>query len=464
MPSEESPHARPETSGTVTRVPWPSVTGAQLEELLHGLLEAMGASSLTWRAGSVSGVTASDGGRDLDAVLDRPSPDGELDRQRWWVECKGRSETVERSAVQNAVLDASANTDVDVLVVATNSRFSNPTRDWVSERTRSFPRPVVKLWDRDRLDRLVRQYPTVVARVLPQALPDEDRLRLLVARFEELGEEPTLLDLEFFWGRQNWLMEQESEPPSRAIAMFLYTEGVSFPRARQWWKVLQSADIPAALITALINLPNRLFSALPRPLEQIRMLASAGRITTACLALMPAIDELVLNPWSIVSGGEDVSDNTEVLQAWQTDILRPILAFVQSDLIDACSRDCTRVTADNPHEIESLSASNFWKAMFEVGMESDDRVIVVESTGEPCTVGLNVESGCPLIISNSDLSCEQIVRSLAEILQFRKANPDDTAAEGSFRQEKGPMRLTLLGRHATSWNFARVDPNETDSA
>jgi hypothetical protein len=78
-------------------------------------------------------------------------PDGELDRQRWWVECKGRTETVERGAVQQAALDASARVDVDILVIATNSRFSNPTRDWVAERARSYPRPIIKLWDRDNL-------------------------------------------------------------------------------------------------------------------------------------------------------------------------------------------------------------------------------------------------------------------------------------------------------------------------
>src|SRR5690349_13202612 len=91
---------------TVTETLWRSVTGAQLEELLYGLLDAMGASNLVWRAGSVAGVNAADGGRDLEAVFDRPSPDGDLDRQRWWIECKGRSETVERSAVQQELMDA----------------------------------------------------------------------------------------------------------------------------------------------------------------------------------------------------------------------------------------------------------------------------------------------------------------------------------------------------------------------
>lgn len=106
--SGQASESQSDVSPTSTRVPWRTVTGVQLEELLYGLLDAMGASSLVWRAGSATGVTASDGGRDLEAVFDRPSPDGELDRQRWWVECKGRSRTVERLAVQEAEYRCSA--------------------------------------------------------------------------------------------------------------------------------------------------------------------------------------------------------------------------------------------------------------------------------------------------------------------------------------------------------------------
>jgi Restriction endonuclease len=242
----ESSQAGSETPGdvspTVTRVPWRVVTGAQLEELLHGLLDAMGASSLVWRAGSATGVTASDGGRDLEAVFDRPSPDGELDRQRWWIESKGRTRTVEPSAVQEAVLNAAGRTDIDVLVVATNSRFSNPTRDWIEEWARSHPRPLVKLWDKGQLDRLVRRYPTVVARTFPQALDDKERLELLTARFFEFGERPTEQDLNYFWERRDWLAAQESGIFCRAVAMFLYVEGVPLQRIRQWWRLLRAVS------------------------------------------------------------------------------------------------------------------------------------------------------------------------------------------------------------------------------
>lgn len=455
--SPEDGEVPAEASPTVTRVPWRTVTGAQLEELLYGLLEAMGATSLIWRAGSVNGVTASDGGRDLEAVFDRPSPDGELDRQRWWVECKGRNETVERGAVQQAVLDASARTDIDVLVIASNSRFSNPTRDWVDDRERSFQRPAIKLWDKDRLDRLVRQYPTVVARVLPEALPDEERLRLLATRFEEFGEEPTQLDLDYFWEHRAWLADQEPGLLAQAIAVFLYAEGIALPRVRQWWTLLRDGDIPHALIHSLLNfVPFMWAEALPRPIERYRVIASAARIVTACLALVPdASAAIASNPWKFVVDGKDVVDEGAELDDWQSSVLRPVLAFIQADLLDACSSDCSRVTGDNPHEEESLLSTAFWEAILK-GTPEDNKTgsIVMEVVNEPCTVGVQMDSGCPLIASN-DRNVEQLLHELGEILQFRRSDPDNAASK-TIADIRLPIRVTLLRRYGLSWTTNEV--------
>ena len=79
--------------------------------------------------------------------------DGELEAQRWWVQAKGRTSTVPPQTVREAIVDVQAYVEVDVLVIATNSRFSNDTRDWVAEFQATHPRPVIRLWDRDALER-----------------------------------------------------------------------------------------------------------------------------------------------------------------------------------------------------------------------------------------------------------------------------------------------------------------------
>ncbi|CAL9571048.1 hypothetical protein SUDANB174_04796 [Streptomyces sp. enrichment culture] len=448
------------TSGfdaTVTKVLWKEVSGSQLEELLFGLLEAMGAQNLVWRAGSERGVTASDSGRDLEAVFDRPSPDGELDRQRWWIECKGRSGTVERGAVQQAVLDACARTDVDVLVVATNSRFSNPTRDWLEERLRVHPHPLIKLWDRDNLDRLVRRHPTVAARILPAMLSEEERLRLLISRFDELGEEPTQADLDFFWERREWVMRQEAQVAVAAVLMFLYAEGVPLPRRRLWWQLLQKGDFPVALVECLVNLPAKASRGdLPRPLDTIRGTAAAARVLIACLNLLPQeeVAGLVVNPWRFIVEGEGIAEDEARLKLWQDGALRPVLAFAQSDLLDACASDCVRVTADSPHEPESINCSNFWAMVASGSTGVESGVLVIENLAGRCTVGLDVTSGCPLIVSN-DLPVADVVRGIQRILEFRRKNPDDCSVSHDFSMDGG-ARLTVLSDWGMSWRTSRT--------
>lgn len=149
-------------------IPWSSLTDEDLEELLYWLLDAMGATELTWRAGGQT-TNAADGGRDIEAVLHEPSDAGVLEPKRWWVEAKGRSRTVGKDAVTAAATNALAY-PVDALIVATNARFTNPTRDWVGAFNATHQRPNVRLWDRDEFERLILRHPLIAARVLPGIL------------------------------------------------------------------------------------------------------------------------------------------------------------------------------------------------------------------------------------------------------------------------------------------------------
>lgn len=150
-------------------IPFAGIKARDLEECIYWLLDAMGARDLEWRTGG-SGGGAADGGRDLDAVFYVPSPDGELEPQRWWVECKGRKVTLEPEAVKSAVINAQARTDLAYVVVVTNTAFSNPTRDWIMEWQEKHPRPRIKLWDQTSLERMLSCQPGVVLRLFSEGL------------------------------------------------------------------------------------------------------------------------------------------------------------------------------------------------------------------------------------------------------------------------------------------------------
>ena len=180
-----------------SEIPFEYLRGHDLEECLYWLLDAMGAKELEWHVGG-RGSGAADGGRDLEAHFLTPTPDGEIVQQKWWIEAKGRSGTVEPCDVKAAVLNAGNRSDLDVLIVATNTAFSNPTRDWVREWQGHHPRPVVRLWERARLEKLLSEYPSVVVRLFSKALSIQGRLEVIryrVWNFASLASNEQLLQM-----------------------------------------------------------------------------------------------------------------------------------------------------------------------------------------------------------------------------------------------------------------------------
>jgi len=177
-----------------SEIPWPDIKGADLEELLYWLLDSMGAKDLEWRKGG-RGAGGNDQGRDLEFSFFIPSPDGTLSKQTWWAEAKGRTGTVAPVDVREAVLNAAGKSHVEVLVIATNARFSNPTRDWVKDWQQSHHRPVVKLWERTDLENLCSKNPIAVVRLHGQALSPQGRVVVAAAKlwnYASLSDEPTL--------------------------------------------------------------------------------------------------------------------------------------------------------------------------------------------------------------------------------------------------------------------------------
>ncbi|MFB7527071.1 hypothetical protein ACFC0C_02190 [Streptomyces sp. NPDC056178] len=292
---------------------------------------------------------------------------------------------------------------------------------------------------------------------MSNSLSGEERLRLLVERFQELGEEPTSVDLEYFWQRREWLTSLESRLLSEAVAMFLYVEGVQIPRQRPWWRLLSKPDIPPTLVTALVNLPSWLGNTeMARPLDGMRVWAASGRMLIASLLLLPEelATRLTCGIWDFVEGGEEISGDPERMQVWRQSVLVPVLAFARNGLLEPCSNDCSRVSGDNPHKVDSLRAKEFWDLLVSGKWEGVDSFVVSESFGEPCVVGVDVSIGCPLVVSN-DLTPEEVVLSLYRVLAFRKKYPDDVSG-GKLPKSEGGIAITLLEDYGMAWRSQRL--------
>ncbi|MDJ0105559.1 restriction endonuclease [Rhodococcus erythropolis] len=419
-----------------TSVLWGSVIGAQLEELLYGLLDAMGAKELVWRAGSDQGVTASDGGRDLEAVFVQPTPDGEEDRTRWWVESKGRGSTVPRDEVTSAINNLTSRNDVDIFVFCTNSRFSNPTRDWVSDWQKSHPRPKVRLWDRDTLDRLIRDHPTVAARVLPEALDEAQRLELLVHRFWQLGETPTERDLIYFWERPSFVID--SPDSIRAIATFTYAEVEDGLIARSWGTLVQNEPrtIIETLVTGIFDLPRLSLASLARPLNNEHMVETAAYLLMSVMPYWSAnkIFRAISNLADFIDDDDFPLKDPEAATAWTQYVTIPIFGRIQDELADVCTDDCVRINTKPKAFPPPMLGKRYWRR-FGLGEAPDNRNLIIESCEKPCVVGLtlDLDHRCPLI-AEPEFSLPR-VEELHHVIQFRREHPEDQywTAEGYTR-------------------------------
>jgi hypothetical protein len=145
-----------------SEIPWDRLTSQSLEELLFWLCVELGGKDVQWRTGM--GGPSADGGRDIEATFPALGDDGEVQAHRWWIQAKGRSSTVEPMAVKEAATTAIGFAEVEVVVVATNAGFSNPTRDWVREFNQTHARPTVVLWPRARLEELLVKNPSALLR------------------------------------------------------------------------------------------------------------------------------------------------------------------------------------------------------------------------------------------------------------------------------------------------------------
>jgi hypothetical protein len=429
----------PPPAPLATTVDWDRCTGARLEELVYGLLDAMGAQDLVWRAGSVAGITTGDGGRDLEAVFTSPTPDGAIEQTKWWIEAKGRTSTVKKTDVVASVTAVTAYPELDVLVFATNSRFSNPTRDWVTEWQKNRPHPKVRLWDRDELARIVRQYPLVAARAMPEALDDSDRLSLLVERFNKFGEPPTHKDLDYFWSHQAAINDQELMMRIQSVAMFTYSETDESLVERPWTSLLPTdalTDINLA-IYSLVHLPRMLLGNRPRPLEGNRMVATAAYLLISILSrLEPTlVYRLVDNPHLFVDEMESISDNPEAVKGWSEYIVEPIWARVHGELKDVCADDCRRLMTDFGAALPPpLSGDRYWRR-FGIGDVPDNRRLTIENFNGPCTVGLPLDEHklCPLA---QDIAItEDRVRDIISVVKYRTTNPGNHAYDGTSPAE-----------------------------
>lgn len=378
-------------------IPWADLKQEHLEELLYWLLDAVGVRDLRWRRGGSNGG-APDGGRDLEGTFHQPTPFGEFQAQRWWVQAKGRSGTVEPVAVQSTLNNAAERSDV--LVFATNTQFSNPTIDWVDEWQRRHPLPKVYLWQREALERQVCRHPSAAARLFSSALSPQGHLDLAASRFVNYAHYCSAKMLSDLWKDRSALRWTSLS----RIAVVVGEAANGDLALRPWLADVSHEMMADILVNAIGNtLPhvtraeNVGVSTEPLVLGFAHIIMASSRLLGADLTA-----RLVRDPWQgfeqhVVNRNEGMAD---VLHEYMT---LPILERAATHLLDACTRKCSRISADLI-DLSERQSKYYWRRFQESDApypsDNDSSTsFYVETPSAPCRVGFSVQGkrGCPIL-------------------------------------------------------------------
>jgi hypothetical protein len=402
-----------------SEIPWDEIKGSSLEELLYWLFDSMGAKDLEWRIGG-RGAGAADQGRDLELAFFTPSPDGTLTKQIWWVEAKGRAGTVEANEVHQAVLNAAGKTNIEVLVVATNTNFSNPTRDWVKEWQRDHPRPIVKLWERTELETLCSKNPLAVIRLHAKALSPQGKVEVASSKlwdYASFTDEPTLKSI--------WEKRESIKLDERGLFALVASELANGDIGERSWALIVSDEILiASLCNGLINFLYLAFRANEIGVRQEPIIRGISYlIVVATQRVEPSsVSSILSNVWEGVEGREYPEKVREF-------ILEPVLGTLLTELKDVCTSDCRRVMTD-PELLQDGEIKTYWNRL-KIGKDAKkerEGILTIESFKDPCVVGFAVgkDVGCPLCHTDKPYSdIGEFIKVINQVIRFRSSEKHD---------------------------------------
>lgn len=388
-----------------SEIPWNDIKGYELEELLYWLFVEIGAKDLEWRIGG-SGDGTADSGRDLELSFNRPDVDGFLVREKWWVDAKGRQKTVEKVSVQNAVINALGDKEVDVIVIATNTQFSNPTRDWIKDWQNSNPRPIVKLWERANLERMCSDNPNVVIRFYENAITIDGKLKATETRFWDFSTYTGEIYLEELWeNRDDITLDSNS---LLALIASEFANGNIGERA--WGAYCSTEELNKLLANSILNCMYLLFRTEKNGASKYPLIQSLSYIIF-CSLLRNGLDAT----YSILNNVWELHDK-EMPDRIKSIVFEPIINCILKDLFDICTDDCTRIIGDKYCDVD-YSSDNYF-ARFKVLENNTNKksILIIESKEEPCRFGFNLKKfkGCPLNSYNFEFE------NIAELLLIAK--------------------------------------------
>jgi len=376
-----------------SEIPFDELKGYALEECLFWLLDGMGAKHVAWRVGG-TGAGAADGGRDLEAQFYAPTSDGQIVARQWWVECKGRTTTLESEAVKVACNNVVGDRNVDCLVIATNTTFTNPTRDWVQKWQEKFSRPQIFLWDRASLERLLAQQPATVLRLFEGGLSSSGHIRAIRDRFWNLLEFSSIERIKRIWTERKDLEIGVMEWFALIANEFAHGN----IDERPWGGDCKPEEMLETFQYGMFNLVYLYARIIKTGVDQSSIVKTLSYLLLSTLRDFHPDMILELLKITLRTDADEPMPDKGVEY-----FVMPILSSLQADLQLVCSSDCGRFSRDDSfkHWEDRDPLESYWSRFGTRGVPpktDDGSYHRLENTRKPCRVGFELadDAGCPL--------------------------------------------------------------------
>lgn len=364
-----------------------SVSPEQFERLVYFLLDDMGFKNIEWRKGG-NGISATDGGRDLEATYTKIGPDDQLIVEKWWVEVKYRSHVLAPETVHDIVLNAAVRPKVDVLAIATNNVISNKTTDWIKDLATKQPTPRIVTWQAHDLERLLRKYPAIRERFFYGSLTIAERLEAAQQAFWNALSFPTPEAIDEFWadrGNLDW-------SGSNLLPIVIAEASSDRFNLHRWGSTVKGELLGETLVVGLANTTSL-----------IVRLGELGRTTICLVDALSYLLESALHRMDLQEVVDIVDDPLRFTDATYDypselrDIIsHPILANMYHDLLDSCRLDCARFRGFDESKETSVQFWYRFTAEYDLADKSKPSVLL-QALRENCTLELvSAGDSCPL--------------------------------------------------------------------
>jgi len=141
-----------------------SLSATEFEQFCFDLLHRLDFKNIDWRKGAAGDASPADQGRDIQCEVHNTSPDGSVDREIWFVECKHHSKAVPPTAIEPLLSWATAERPAKALII-TSSCLSNPCKEYI-RRYQENNRPPFKIlwWENAKLTMMTMGFTEILNR------------------------------------------------------------------------------------------------------------------------------------------------------------------------------------------------------------------------------------------------------------------------------------------------------------